>query len=416
MAEVLAINDDDNIGIQDFINYVPYSVVGENLKDIPIDFSACGIYSVDEKACKKVNLGLVTISSNNIIIDGGDFSTNLDECIKVIGKKIKVGDKYDLKESYYPSGTKIFNVPGHRLKIGDDVCIIYKTNNAWVQKLNMKKYWPSGFTFEWFAKVSDINGTNIKLDSPITYALNKAYGTASICKYTNNRIKNIIIRNITIRTSSNTSQNIGIYLENCENVLIENVKVYGFDRGIKISDGSNHITVRNCNVYESNASAVGGNRYAYEIDAGTNCLVENCSAFKSRHPYAGGGKCCGPHVFYNCQAIDNVAGATSQPHRLWGNGFLYDNISESNGISFENREDSGSGHGWAAANCIAWNCKAKIICENPPTARNFAIGCIGGRNKFFKGDPNRPMHTIISEGVSVAPQSLFIYQCDLKSK
>jgi hypothetical protein len=407
-------NDDDNVDLQDFLNYKAYTVPGENDKDLPIDFSNCGIYYVDETKCKKIKLDVVNVLESNVIIDGEEILTDKDSCIKVIGPKIKILTKYTLDKNFYSSGTSIFEIQNHKLNPNDDVIISYTTNKAWLQKLNMTSYWKSGITMQWFAKVKSINSNIVTLDSPITYSLNKKYGSFFLASYKNNRIKNIIIKNITIRTTSRKEQTSGIYLENCENVLIENVKIYGYDRGVKISDGSNHVTVKNCIVYEANTPVEGGNRYAYEIDGGNNCLVENCVAYKSRHPYAGGGRCCGPHVFYNCKAIQNMKNATSQPHRLWGNGFLYDNIEESNGIDFENREDSGSGHGWAAANCIAWNCKSKIVCENPPTARNFAIGCVGGRNTFYKGNVGRPMHTMISEGNRVIPESLFLYQKEKK--
>jgi len=413
------LNDDDNVLLEDYVKFVPYTIPGENYKDIPINFSKCGIYN-DMKNIKlqQVPLNTVIINRDNVIIDGGELNINTKTCINIIGKKIKESKKYLLTDNYYPSGSAVFNlnisnIKDNDLRVGDEVLISYKTNNKWITKLNMSKFWKNGITMNWFSKISEVQGNQIKLDIPITYGLNKEYGDFYLAKYTNNRIKNIIIRNIKISTSLKDEGTIGIYLENCENVLIENVETKGFDRGIKISDGANHITVNNCIVYEANTPVEGGNRYAYEIDAGNNCLIQNCKAYKSRHPYAGGGRCCGPHVFYNCQAIDNMKTATSQPHRLWGNGFLYDNIIESNGIDFENREDSGSGHGWAAANCIAWNCDARMVCENPPTARNFFIGCTGGRGEFYKGNKSRPMHTIISEGKKVEPRSLFIYQSSL---
>ena len=44
-----------------------------------------------------------------------------------------------------------------------------------------------------------------------------------------------------------------------------------------------------------------------------------------------------------------------------------------------NRLNFGSGHGWAAANYAAWNTRGTLICEQPPTAQNWAIGHVGER-------------------------------------
>jgi hypothetical protein len=246
-----------------------------------------------------------------------------------------------------------YNVKGHDFKEGDDLVITWTGNRNWISKLQMGSFWKSSFTLTWYTKVTRIEGDVVRFASPITYGLDPSLGSGTIGKYNNNRIKNIVIKNLTIKTSNKTPKTQAILIENAENVVIDNVKVYGYDRAVKLSDGSLHCTVKNCIAYEPNAASEGGNRYAFEIDAGNLHLVRDCEAYKSRHPYAGGGRCCGPHVFYECKAIQNEGSATSQPHRLWGNGFLYDNIQESNGIDFENRQDSGSGHGWAAANCIA---------------------------------------------------------------
>jgi hypothetical protein len=43
-----------------------------------------------------------------------------------------------------------------------------------------------------------------------------------------------------------------------------------------------------------------------------------------------------------------------------------------------NRGDSGTGHGWAGANNVFWNCEAMVILVmKPPTAQNYAIGWSG---------------------------------------
>lgn len=386
-----------------------FSIPNSAFKDFPIDFSKCGHYSANFNALK-LSISPQIISQSNVILDGkGATITCNDKCIHVKGPKLSKPTASKPLNKYYPSGGKEFDADTKNFKAGDDVVISWTGNSKWIDTLKMGLYWAKGLTFSWFGKVDAVKTNSITLDTPITYGLDPALGSGTISKYSNNRIKNIIIRNLIIKTNSPLPKISAIYVENAENVLIENVQIYGFDRGVKFSDYSHHCTARNCTVFESNAPAVGGNRYAYELDAGNSNLVENCKAFKSRHAYAGGGGCSGPHVFFNSSAVQSMGGATSQPHRLWGNGFLYDNIDDSNGIDFENRMDSGSGHGWSSANCIAWNSGRKITTENPPTARNWAVG-MTQRGEFDKGDKKRPMGTIISEGKKVQPASLYLFQ------
>ena len=43
----------------------------------------------------------------------------------------------------------------------------------------------------------------------------------------------------------------------------------------------------------------------------------------------------------------------------------------------ENRDGSGSGHGWSGAQTLFWNCEAITKCHAPHGAMNWAIGVIG---------------------------------------
>ena len=68
-------------------------------------------------------------------------------------------------------------------------------------------------------------------------------------------------------------------------------------------------------------------------------------------------------------------------------GFLYDNHLEKDVrrdgltvLGLYNRGSYGTGHGWAAAHSVAWKCRVgegELVVEKPPTAQNYAIGCLG---------------------------------------
>jgi hypothetical protein len=92
----------------------------------------------------------------------------------------------------------------------------------------------------------------------------------------------------------------------------------------------------------------------------------------------------GPYAFVNCTA---VRGGQSEPHHRWGVGYLFDNVTTKDGsIAAINRGDSGSGHGWAAANVVIWNCDApNIVVFDPETEgeNNFAFGYSGDQTEGF---------------------------------
>ncbi len=71
----------------------------------------------------------------------------------------------------------------------------------------------------------------------------------------------------------------------------------------------------------------------------------------------------------------------------------------------------GSGHGWAGAQQVFWNCETSSICvQQPPTAQNYAIGCTGKiREGQFKG---RNPGYYESHGVHVEPRSLYLQQLE----
>jgi len=107
----------------------------------------------------------------------------------------------------------------------------------------------------------------------------------------------------------------------------------------------------------------------------------------------------GPNVFLDCVA--DTTHSDSGSHHRWATGTLYDNI-RCGQLNVRNRGRSGTGHGWAGANQVFWNCRAsKIICDRLPTASNWAVGCTG---------EVRGSGAIESVGRAAKPRSLYLHQ------
>ena len=114
--------------------------------------------------------------------------------------------------------------------------------------------------------------------------------------------------------------------------------------------------------------------------------------FTTRHCSAG------PNAFVHC--IASRTNGDSGPLESWTSGLLYDNVRIDGGrLSLENRWAAPAGCGWAAANCVLWQCQAaQVRCFRPPGAENWAIGVWGQ----FVGDGHwRSLNEFVK------PQSLY---------
>ena len=131
------------------------------------------------------------------------------------------------------------------------------------------------------------------------------------------------------------------------------------------------------------------------------CLFQRCYSDKGRHSFVNGSRICGPNVFLDCVSENDKA--DSGPHHRWSVSTLFDRV-QTQALNAQNRGTSGSGHGWAGANMVFWNCRTVgIICQHPPAAENFCIGCIATGK--ITGDGH-----IESFGTPVAPESLYLAQ------
>jgi hypothetical protein len=192
-----------------------------------------------------------------------------------------------------------------------------------------------------------------------------------------------------------------------ENVWVRDVttQYFGFAL-VEIGRSGKWVTVQDCTYLDPVSRIQGSRRYPYSIN-GQLSLVQRCYARDGRHDYSTGSIVTGPNVFLD--SVGEASHADSGPHHRWAVGILYDNISISgHRLIVQDRLNLGSGHGWAGANQVFWNSKADaIVCQMPPTAQNWAIGCVGAVHPGIF--PREPGH-IDSHGKPVAPRSLYLQQ------
>jgi hypothetical protein len=325
------------------------------------------------------------------------------------------GSRVHIADTYVPTGTKTITVPAsHSFVAGSNVVIQRTPNEAWIDTLNMRQYgWTTSqyrTTFE--RQVVSVQGNTLTLNIPIVDPVEQAYGGADI--YRSNvtgRIGECGVENLRLESDfiSDTSENHGwvaIYMARVENSWVKNVvaKYFG-NTCVSILGNSRFNTVEDCAMIDPKSITTGGRKYSFNMDGyATGNLFQRCMTWGGRHDYVSGARVTGPNVFLDCVAentFDDIG-----PHHRWSTGLLFDNIYGGR-MRVQNRGASGTGHGWAGAQTMFWNCrsvKSDFEVESPPTARNWGIGCIGlvqVNTGYWE-----------SWGTPVLPRSLYLQQLE----
>lgn len=183
-----------------------------------------------------------------------------------------------------------------------------------------------------------------------------------------------------------------------------------------------YCTVRD-SMGSSFAGIVTGERgYSFSAEGNSShILFTGNAAYGGRHNYiCNTGFTNSGVVFYDNDSHDSLA--SIEAHMHWSMGILFDNIRDYNAsdpaaMGVYNRGNYGTNHGWACAHCVIWNSlqeKQNILCQKPPAAQNYVIGCTAG--KLITGaKPPSPFSqpTGFVEGTNMAglnPASLYLAQ------
>lgn len=328
-----------------------------------------------------------------------------------------------------PVGVRSFRVDkAAEYKVGERIFVIRHGNKNWVSAIGMDKIAPrpgdsertkqwKPFSISFERKIVRIDGDRITVDAPAVFAIETRWGGGEIAKYNEEgRVRNCGVEKIRVVSEFNASLKRGerfvdeahasyaITITNSADCWVREVRALHFYHGC-VNIGA---TARNITVQDSRSEAMvselrGGRRYPFSMD-GQLCLVQRCTTDSARHAFVFGARVPGPNVFLDCKSANDHG--SSEPHHRWSVGGLYDNV-EGN-IAIQDRQYLGSGHGWAGANYLAWNCRGNLTCQSPPTAQNWAIGFLGKKGEgAFKGKPDGLWDSL---GKPVEPRSLYLAQ------
>ncbi|MDP4290586.1 MAG: T9SS type A sorting domain-containing protein [Bacteroidota bacterium] len=377
-----------------------------------------GVYNISSTI--NVNASGIVLMGEGSDANGTRFiatATTQSDLIKIAGTSGVSTDETTAKkvtDLYVPYGiNKVTVEAGHNFHVGDWVYFRRVPNQAWIDLLNTAQYgWtPSAYKVNYERQITRIDGNVIYFDAPIVDYIDPTYSDGYVVKINLNRIQNCGIENIRFASTYTAldDENHGwnaVFFDKIINGWARNLEVYYFGyAAVNLGEQSRWMTVDNCKMLDPMSQTTGGRKYSFNNDGQRN-LVKNCITRGGRHDYVDGSCTAGPSVFVNSKATSEFADIG--PHHRWSTGILFDNIVSDGNINVQNRENSGSGHGWAGSQTMFWNCDVPhMIVQKPPADHiNWSIGCNATITNV--GDwTTEPAGFIESKGAHVTPASLY---------
>ncbi len=313
-----------------------------------------------------------------------------------------------------PSGVKYVPVAdASGFKVGDRIVVFRPGTKAWIHDLKMDvlqqtyhnpkliNWKPSTYNISHRRTITAIKGNMLFLDAPIVQALDSKYGGGWVCKYVDpEQIEQAGVEDLRIDSIYNRSLHgdiegldplhairkyedekhawVGVMLKNVRNGWALRVTSIHTGYGnVHTEPDSEFVTVADCQMYDPVSKDQGGRKYSY-VANGQMGLFIHCYSRNSRHDFSFASRVTGPNAYVECSADES--GGTSEPHHRYAVGGLFDNVVLRGQGAFlaVNRGNSGSGHGWAGAQMVFWNCFGQgTWVMRPPDADNFSIGWAG---------------------------------------
>ncbi|AHF93825.1 hypothetical protein OPIT5_30340 [Opitutaceae bacterium TAV5] len=377
---------------------------------------------------------IATGTKRRILVTVGDLSLGkpagaIGTTPAHIGSAEIEGTRRRVTDAYVPWSAKALTLEHtEKLSIGDRVVVLRPGTPEWIAAMGMDRIvltnpgpgrklhqWkPEEYTFaiERFVTAIDAATRRVTLDAPVMIAIDEQYGGGFLYRAESRRAAECGVESLRLVSEYEKGQEkkdtehatLGISLTAAENAWVRDVVALHFNMGFAADRTAIFTTIRDSALLDPVGPIKGGYRYGFN-HRGQYGLVENCRTRNARHAFATSYRTRGPNVFLDCAA--ELSHTDSGPHERFAIGTLYDNIRESKDLIVQDRGDYGTGHGWAGAQQVFWNCEVagNIVVQQPPTAQNYAIGSIG---KYSDGRyPDRPRGVVESPDAHVQPASLY---------
>lgn len=343
--------------------------------------------------------------------------------IRVEGSGTGLGEvpntRVPISSSVVPIGSTEFEVENaDAFRVNDTIAVLRTPNQYWLDTLGMDEWgWTtSSFSVAHERRVTEINDTSIRVDVPLVDSIdsNLGGGAVYLCDI-QGRIEQVGIENMRLVSdyTSDTDEEhgwIAVQFQRTTNSWVHNITAVNFGySAVSLHNESNFNTIQNVAYLSPKSQVAGGRRYAFNVSGGVGNLFQRCYSELARHDFVSGSRTTGPNVWLDCLSLNSSN--DDGPHHRWATGLLFDNI-HSLELHVENRQDSGTGHGWSGAQTLFWNSTAEnIICDTPQWSMNWTVGCMGEQTEGHWA-PEEDSGWWESHGIPVEPRSLYLKQLE----
>lgn len=394
--------------------------------------------------------GTLNIQSSGIVLRGEGEDSKTGTVLIAAGKGQRTLIKFEGTGSSSPSSPSLFNIKDDYVpvgqfwvrvlnpssfQVGDEVTIYRPGTAQWISDLKMNQiperttgdpivqWTPESYNLSYERTITHIIDDALHFDNPIMMAMETPYNKGAVFKSSfKGRINRCGVEYMLIESeyTSDTDEDHGwvaIEFNKMEQSWVRNITSRYFGNGlVSLNSGTRYVTVKDCKCLDAKSIITGGRRYSYNMNQAQQCLVIDCEATEGRHDCVTGSKGVGPNAFVRVN-IRNAHGDTG-PHQRWNVGTLYDNINSDGPINIQDRSNWGTGHGWAGANQVLWNCTAKEVCVQNPwvSAKNYSIGTKGTKHAGDFKNPVHPDGIWVKANATVSPASLFEAQLELRKR
>ncbi|MEQ7011038.1 hypothetical protein ABN028_33145 [Actinopolymorpha sp. B17G11] len=339
------------------------------------------------------------------------------------------GTRTDITSDLVQVGERSFTVADPSLvRPGDTIIVNHPCSAAWLTAVDGGgthtdppwdvDEWPIRFNRD----VVDVSGSSVTVDTGVFNHLDRSLSQCYVYRWEQpEMVRNVGVEGIRVdieylgdpdtdeahaRSAFVVQQARDAWVRDCTGLHF----VYA---GVDIRTAT-QVTVANCRALRPVSLITGSRRYNFNVSSySSQVLFSDCHASDARHAFVSNGTGTASGLVF-LRGSSERSLATSEGHRSWTQGMLFDNHREidprvDTTVGLFNRGSAGDGHGWAAVHSVAWKCDVagtKLVVQKPPTAQNYAIGCFGtttGDGPFVQPAG----HIEGSNDPSISPPSLY---------
>jgi hypothetical protein len=309
-------------------------------------------------------------------------------------------------DDYVPVGATRVRVANPKIfPVGASVVITRASTEAWIKQLGLDRA-PGRQPFQWRAGkvdvtwervVTAIEGDTLVLDAPLTTALERTFGPATVTAIApDGYLTQVGVENLRCESAFDPANPLdeqhawnAIDLHAVRDAWVSDVTAVHFaGSAVQVGAKAARVTVQDCRALAPVSEIAGYRRVAFHV-RGQQVLVLRGRTEAGRHDFVAGYGASGPIAFVDCTAVGTHGFSGSIAP--WVSGLLFDGVSIDGGaLRLDNLETFNQGVGWAAANSMLWGCSAGVVVSRqPPGATNWAVAVWGQ----FVGDGRWSMVT-----------------------